>query len=147
MKDILYYLTSLCGGQEFGDVHWVHGDDESRNWCYTCCKAKARHLRRHGDRNMRKEYRIDGGYSTSFEDGPTFCEGCGNLLHYSLTRSGLEEELDHFLEYKIPEKIDPVTAYELATIFEAAEYEEDGDIARDVRCLAEQIRQARGRES
>ncbi|MFB3926602.1 MAG: hypothetical protein ACE14T_11170 [Syntrophales bacterium] len=139
MKAIRDYLASLCGDLEPDDVHWVHGGNEAQDWCYECCKAKVKYLRRHGERSMRKEYRVDGGYDTSEEDGPTYCEGCKKLLNYSLTSYGLWLELDHFMGYGLPSEIDPHTAYELLAIFEAAEYEEDEEIIRDVNRLAEQI--------
>jgi hypothetical protein len=122
-KDVRDFLSGLCAGLDTDKVHWVHGGDESKCWCYSCCYYKARNLRRH-DKNNRKEYIVDGGWGTE-EDGSRSCVGCGKPLEITLTKSGVVEELEHFLTYGFlsdDDTIHPVTAWELLDVFADGEY-------------------------
>lgn len=142
VDDVVKYLSGLSAGLDTENVYWVHGDDEAECWCHACCRFKVRNLRRRNRKN-RTEYCVDGGWLTE-EDGPCFCAGCGKLLDCSLTRYGIEAELEHFLSYGFlsgASTIDPGTAYELCRVFEeGVTYEEfDGDLLR----LANEIRKVK----
>lgn len=78
--------------------HWIAtpDGDSGYEWCPTCGRAKARHLRRH-DRRHRSDYILDGGWRTEHDSLP-ICHGCGAYLDGSLTGYGASYELDHYLE-------------------------------------------------
>lgn len=138
--DVDKYLCDLCAGLDLDHVHWVHGDDEAQDWCHSCCTFKVRHLRRRNKKN-RDDYSVDGGYGSE-SDGVAVCAGCGELLAYSLSDSGVREELWHFLIYGFADEGEPIapqTAYEMLRIFRGAKYMED--VAEDINRLADQIRQ------
>jgi hypothetical protein len=118
-----------------GIIHLIRGEAGS-NWCYACGKARAKHLRRRAARKDKAEYTLDGGYPAGDEDGCAHCEGCGKLLHYSLTDYGVENEPGHFLaHWTLQGEFEPKTAYELARVFEHGQHVDD--LAADLARLAD----------
>lgn len=136
--DILSFLNGRSAGLDLENIHWIRGE-AGPNWCHDCGKTMAKHLRRRAPRKERREYILDGGFPSGDEDGCARCEGCGKLLHYSLTDYGAESELEHFLEHWKPQdKIEPETAYELARVFEYGQHVDE--LTEDLGRLAGIVR-------
>lgn len=137
-EDIIAILDKISDSLDLECIHWIRGE-AGPNWCHDCGKAMAKHLRRRATRKDRGEYILDGGYPAGDEDGCATCEGCGKLLHYSLTDWGVEKELEHFLACWEPQSaISPETAYELARVFEYGQHIDE--LADDLNRLAEIVR-------
>jgi hypothetical protein len=136
--DIIAAMDKISDALELESIHWIRGE-AGPNWCYGCGKAMAKHLRRRATRKEKSEYILDGGYPAGDEDGCAHCEGCGKLLHYSLTDYGVEIELEYFLERWEPQgNIVSETAYELARVFEYGQHIDV--LADDLNRLAGKVR-------
>jgi hypothetical protein len=136
--DAVSYLDAISYDLDLENVHWVHGGDEAADWCYDCCKAMVRHLRKK-DKKNRKEYCVDGGWSGGESDNTPFCAGCGKMLAYSLTKYGMDSEFDHFLNHDFfccDGSIDPYTAYELSAVIGAARCFDDEETSKKAHELA-----------
>ena len=73
--------------------YWIHGHDEGLSFCFPCAKEKVAELRKSDPDG---EYDIDGGWGTENDYTP-HCETCCQRLSNTLTQSGCENEVNHFL--------------------------------------------------
>jgi len=109
--------------------------DQGQDWCGSCGKAKARHLRRH-DRKRRGDYLLDGGWRTE-EERMSCCAGCGVDLNVSLLKYGAYSELDQFRNYGVR----PGNSYEAMCLYETLRYfewgEEQTELAEEAAATAE----------
>ena len=136
--DLVATMDAIADGMELECIHWIRGE-AGPNWCHSCGKAVAKHLRRRATRKEKRDYILDGGFPGGDEDGCARCEGCGKLLHYSLTDHGVENELEHFLKYFDQHgAIEPETAYELARVFEYGKH--IAELTDDLSRLASMVR-------
>lgn len=93
-------ISLLAKKAKDSEMHWIctpNGEYETNSgndWCRTCGYYVFKHLRRK-DHRRRGEYFFDGGWRTE-SDGHRFCAHCGCWLRVSLTRYGIEEEIDHY---------------------------------------------------
>ena len=77
-------------------LYWIHGGDESVDYCYECSRKKVAKLKKEDPTG---EYFVDGGWGNETDD-IVFCE-CGRLLDTSILSTGCEADIDHYLEYGI----------------------------------------------
>lgn len=101
--------------------YWISGADEGQEWCLSCAKSKMAGLQR---KHPTREYSLSGGYGPVSKDGCCHCTKCGCLLLYSLTKTGVAEETDHFARHAqgLPSAED---AYHVLRILTATEYLDD----------------------
>lgn len=133
------FLYKLANFEELEDLHWVgggHGDGES--YCYDCCEKEVDKINKEliakgeivvdedGDGEILHDEGafIDGGWGGMEEDGCAFCDKCNNRLEASLTRYGVESEVDHFLSCDLidQDEIDNDQIVELYNVFECSTY-------------------------
>lgn len=89
---------------------WIGPDDTGEDFCPECAEKRVA-----GTKNF-----VDGGWSCQSEsDGCRHCADCGQLLTYSLSKCGLEEEVEHFAMCGVPAHPSPETAYHLVAIEDA----------------------------
>lgn len=94
-SDILYKLADFG---ELADLYWIRFGGEGEHYCYDCCKKEVEKINKeYISKGEEPEAMIDGGWGSIEEDGCTFCNGCEVRLETSLTRYGVESEVDHFL--------------------------------------------------
>lgn len=67
--------------------------DQGPNYCHEHAVAEVQKL---NAANPDHEYHTAGGMGGHEDDTPVTCEVCGKLLHYSLSRYGVRQELEHF---------------------------------------------------
>lgn len=84
-----------AGATERLDCYWVYGDDSGFNYCLECCEAKVEEIK---SKRRKADVQVDGGWCTE-HDSPPSCETCGMGLRGSLTNYGVDQELEHFIEY------------------------------------------------
>jgi len=72
--------------------HWIHGYDESEDYCFDCGSKKVAKL----NKEHKNEYVLDGGWENHESDSPAFCKECGCLLNYWPTEDCAENEIEHF---------------------------------------------------
>lgn len=135
--DIIEQLEKIASPLDPENIHWIPGE-AGENWCYACGKAKAKHMRRRAKKN-KKDFILDGGWSGGEEDNPAYCEGCGKLLHYSLTDYGVEQELSHFLNSILVAPLNPETAYELCEVFGNGRHVKRDGVSSGLLVLANKV--------
>lgn len=75
---------------------WIEGGDiDGTNYCRRCALRNIRILRSRGQRGLRLAWI---GYADSYDSWP-HCEDCCRELDGMLTDSGIESEIEHYLEY------------------------------------------------
>lgn len=137
--DLIKILHPLAEKADARPICWITaGDDAGVDYCPDCARWKAKHLRRH-----HREYRDavrDGGWDPKREsDTSSFCEGCGHLLGYSLTRYGLAEELEHYGDGSDwAEPVTPVDAYAVSAVLYAAQACQDPELLNAAVAIGEQ---------
>lgn len=105
--------------------HWITSDTEgfeydvSYDFCYECAEFLidefvAEHPDDEGD------IHLDGGFGTD-HDSPPYCEFCGARLSGSLTKYGIDSELEHF------EGHPPSSPDDWAAFLDAVEGLDEGD--------------------
>lgn len=114
MHEMADRLDELSDWHDRDFQHWV-AFDCGPDLCGSCAKIEAGFERF-------DDVMVDGGWNEHFKsDHPTYCERCGRGLHYSLTNSGLGDELDHFITHP-PTQLHPSIAYELARMCWVVDY-------------------------
>lgn len=83
------------GATETLACYWIYGCDAGYNYCLDCCEAKVAEMKA---KNPKADVSVDGGWDTE-HDSPPFCEPCGARLSGTLTDYGVDQEMDHFIEY------------------------------------------------
>ena len=132
MNDIINYCADILYKKFSFDVDNIHvvsmGHDVDGRFCYDCCLEKVEKINKKfpeppEDEEDKYEYErafVDGGWGGCLcdvnDEGPNRCEECGKALDYSLSETGVKNELEHFLEYGIGE-IDNNKAFELHQLF------------------------------
>lgn len=134
-EQILYKLANF---EELEDLHWISmGDGDEFNFCYNCCKKEVDKINKEliakgeisvdedGDIRFDDGAFVDGGWGSIEEDGGAFCEGCGVRLEATLTKYGVESEVDHFIDHFSDydgSEISNGQLIDLQKIFECSEY-------------------------
>lgn len=115
--------------------HWIGGsDNEGSNYCEKCGLEKIAGLYAewaHTD----KEFFLDGGWEAHEADSCVHCEVCHALLEYTLTKYGVDSELDHYSRH-MPRKgvLSQEEAYHIVAALEQLEWCDDRKrVARGVR--------------
>ncbi len=146
MKDYIYYCAeNLYSKFDFSHVdnnYWIGGgfDDECCSYCYECCLKEINKINKKLLEHEEKAI-IDGGWGGAGCNGghedSNRCEICGKALDYSLSESGVMNEVEYFLEYEIENIIDNENAFELYQIFEdSGYYTMDDEDIREIYKLA-----------
>jgi len=112
-----------------GEYQTHHGNNE---WCRDCGTFMVRHLRRRErDRGKRRDYILDGGWSSE-HDTLISCTQCGARLACSLLSYGAWEEIGYFEENGVRPG-NAADAYDLSEALFALEYatmEDRSDLRR-----------------
>ena len=117
-SNILYKRTNF---EDLEDMHWVSfGHSNGEIYCYSCCDKEVDRINKEIDTidEYDKAF-VDGGWGGQDEDGSCYCETCNKKLDCSLTKYGVESEIEHFIENKLT-KIDNETAIDLYYLFESS---------------------------
>ncbi|RLG25200.1 hypothetical protein DRN76_03070 [Methanosarcinales archaeon] len=106
-------VDRCIGDLEPENSHWVSSQeidvDKSEDRCFSCIKKKVKELG--------KKVIVADGHLIQEADTCVHCQDCEKLLAYSLTESGVELELDHFLsEYLEIDMYDTEEAYHLGAV-------------------------------
>lgn len=108
-------------GIEPAPLCWLGGDevDQGPSYCPDCA-----------DKHVQagRASFVDGGWPSSGEDGCIHCYDCGCILDYSLTPSGVSEELFHFASVRFRGRLSKERAFHIARLLDAAP--SDGDVIR-----------------
>ncbi len=150
------FLYKLADFEELEDLHWIsygYGDGES--FCYDCCTKEVDKINKEliakgeitvdedGDIYDDDGASVDGGWGGIEEDGCASCESCGAKLEATLTRYGVESEVDHFIRHFSDyddSGIDNDQLIELQKIFECSgHYDFSKKYERDMIRLASMV--------
>lgn len=153
IKNFEKLLIEKIGKYHPENPKWISGiGNESYDFCMNCANKVVNELKtkRHiRDLNAveldieidngidTNEIFVDGGFSSDYE-GPIRCNMCGKQLSYSLNEAVVEQEIDNWEEYGIPEEIaiDEETAYELIKLIDyLEEYRSDIEHCKRIKKL------------
>ena len=108
-SELLYKLSDF---EELEDLCWISsGDGDGMIYCHDCCEKEVDKINKElvakgeiivdedGEILHNEGAFVDGGWGSMEEDGCGFCYSCGVRLATSLTKYGVESEVDHFIEY------------------------------------------------
>jgi hypothetical protein len=93
--------------------------DEAHLWCHKCAVKHLSRARRLMPRERRADHFICHTDARG-EDTTRACMRCGKRLNYSLSKYGVESELEHFAMYPPHAPIRGGEAWDIARIIEAA---------------------------
>jgi hypothetical protein len=120
------WLFNLVGPHmsKMEHVRWVSGGpNEAENYCYEHALKIVESLQA-TDPTDSERYRVGGGYGSE-EDGSANCTTCHKTLLYSLTKYGIESELDNFESVRVSYralKRSPEMSYELGELVASSVY-------------------------
>lgn len=110
-------------------MHWIAGADQGFNYCFACAEIEVAAIEAKSPGSYAC---IDGGWDAKHEsDGSATCKGCCRILGYSLTKCGIESEVDHFIGTVIESPLLPSSAYEIEAILDGIEYCKDQTLIAD----------------
>lgn len=101
--------------------YWINGDDEGTSWCRPCGEEQIARLKAEQPDG---EFDLAGGYEQQAEDSCCHCEGCGRLLDYRLTDTGVDQEISHFSQH-VAETASADDVFHVVRLLEGAENSDD----------------------
>jgi hypothetical protein len=83
------------------------GHSDGERYCEDCCIKAVAKVNKELPEGEEEAW-VDGGWGGAlcdgYDEGPNHCDECGKMLDYSLSITGIENEVNHFDDYFLKDK-------------------------------------------